>query len=194
MIRWARRATAAIGGAAIALLLAGCGAPGAGALTALPRTVQQPFADQGATRRLVEVRRFVVAALSAEVNAYRRTDAAGGLTAAQRVSEVRAFEAAPLAAQLGEGPPLGMPDAFGDAGFQAVRWQGVAVRDDRAKAYVIGHQRYLSLDGAVLRGPAVQVQVLLQREPTAPHGWLVVAEAAVSDEQVESVDPTGPPS
>jgi hypothetical protein len=185
---------AGIGGAVAALLLAGCGAPGAGDLTTLPRTVQQPFPDQGPAHRVAEVRRIVVAALSAEVNAYRRTDAAGGLTAAERVREVEAFEADGLATLVGVGPPLGMPDAFGSAGFRAVRWEGVAVRGDRAKTYVIGHQRYVTLDGATFRGPAVQVQVLLRREPAAPHGWLVVAEAAVSDEQVESIDPTRSPS
>jgi hypothetical protein len=151
--------------------------------------VQVPFADAGEPRRIAEIRRVVVAALSAEVDAYRRTDAASGLTAAQRVAEVAAFEAAPLAAGVAEGPPLTMPIPFGGAEFRPVRWEGVAVRDGLAKAYVVGHDLYRSLDDGVSRGPASQVQLLLRRDAAAPHGWRVVAEAAVSDERVASVDP-----
>lgn len=190
----ARRAVAAVAGLAVALLLAGCGAPGAGALTALPRTVQQPFADQGAPGQVAEVRGFVEAALTTEVNTYRSTDAAGGLTGAERVREAAAYESPSLATQLQEGPPLGMPVPFADAAFQPVRWEGIAVRDGRAKVYVIGHQRYRRLDDTSVRGPAAQVQLLLQRDTSAPHGWLVVAEAAVRDERVTSIDPSRPPS
>jgi hypothetical protein len=185
----ARPPLLALAGVGLVLALAGCGAPGPGSLTSLPRTVQVPFPDTGERQRIPEIRHVVVSALSAEVDAYRHTDAAGGLTAAQRVAEVAAFEAAPLAAGVAEGPPLTMPTAFAGAEFRPVRWEGVAVRDGLAKAYVVGHDLYRTLDDGASRGPASQVQLLLRRDATAPHGWRVVAEAAVADERVASVDP-----
>ncbi len=186
-----RRSSAAAVVLVVALLLAGCGALGPASLTALPRTVQQGFADQGAPARIAEVRRFTVAALSAEVNTYRSTDAAGGLAPAERVREASAFESRSLAEQLRAGPPLGMPIPFDEAAFVPVRWEGVTVRDDRAKVYVIGHQEYRTPQDGLARGPAMQVQLLLRREASAPRGWLVIAVAAVSDERVASIDPSG---
>jgi hypothetical protein len=183
---------AAVAGAAVALLLAGCGAPGPGALDALPRTPQAPFPDEGGPARVAEVKRFVVEALSAEMNVYRSTDAAGGLSAAQRVAEARAFEAPQLAARAAYDSPIGQSSPISSAAFRPVRWDGVAVRGDLAKVYVIGHDEFVTPGGGAYRGSAWQYQLLLRREPGSPRGWLLVAENAVGGESVISLDPVGP--
>jgi uncharacterized lipoprotein YmbA len=110
-----RTAVAAVG---VALLLTGCGTPGPGALTALPRTPQLPFRNEGDAARIADVKRFAVAALSAEVDVYRRTDAAGGLSGAARVAEAGAFETAPLASRVGYDSPIGWGGPFGSAEFR----------------------------------------------------------------------------
>jgi len=189
--RAVRTAAAAVGAA---LLLAGCGAPGPGALTALPRTPQQAFPDEGDPARVAAVKRFVVAALTSEVDVYRRTDAAGGLSAAQRIAEVGAFEAPDLAARAGYDGTIGWAGPIGGSRFQPVHWDGVAVRGGVAKVYVIGHDELLTLDGGARRDAAWQYQLVLKRVPGAPHGWLVVAESAVGGERVVSTDPSAAPS
>jgi hypothetical protein len=185
---------AAVAAAGVALLLAGCGAPGPGALTALPRTPQAPFPDEGDPARVAAVKRFVVAALSAEVDVYRHTDAAGGLSATDRVAEAGAFEAPHLASRVTYDSPIGWGGPFVSARFRPVRWDGVAVRDGLAKVYVVGHDEFLTLDGGAYRGSPWQYQLLLRREPGAAHGWLLVAEAAVGGDRVASLDPAAAPA
>jgi hypothetical protein len=179
----------ALAAAGAALLLAGCGTPGPGALTALPRTPQMPFRNEGDRARIAEVKGFVVAALSAEVDVYRRTDAAGGLNGAARVAEAGAFETPRLASRVAYDSPIGWGGPFGSAAFRPVRWDGVAVHGDAAKVYVVGHDEFLTLDDAVYRGSPWQYQLLLRRDPGAPHGWLLVAEASVGGDRVASLDP-----
>jgi hypothetical protein len=184
-----RRWTAGIAAGVCALLLAGCGAPGPGALTALPRTPQVPFRDEGGAAEVAAVKDFVVAALTAEVDVYRRTDAAGGLSAAARVAEAGAFEAPSLASRAAYGSTIAWLGPISGAAFRPAHWDGVAIRGGVAKVYVIGHDEFLGLDGGHYRDAPWQYQLVLRREPGAPHGWLLVAEATVGGERSASMDP-----
>ena len=175
-------------GVGVALLLAACAPPGPGSLTGLPRTVQAPFRDEGAPQDVQAVRRVVVAALSAEVHAFRIRDGASSrLPAAQRVAEVAAFQAPALARRASHDPVMGPIDRFASARFRPARWDGIAVRGDSAKAYVIGHDELFMLDGGLRRDAPWQYQLLLHRGPDGR--WTVVAEQALGDEQVRAVDP-----
>jgi hypothetical protein len=177
----------ALAGAGVALLLTACAPPGPGSLTGLPRTVQAPFPDEGAHRDVVAVRRVVVAALSAEVDAFRiRNGGSTRLPAAQRVAEVAEFEAPTLAARARYDPVMGPIDRYVEATFRPTRWDGVAVRGNTAKAYVIGHDELFMLDGGLRRDASWQYQLLLRRG--ADGRWTVVAEQALGDEQVRAID------
>ena len=65
-------------------------------------------------------------------------------------------------------------DVWADVAFHVDRWEGVRIAGDTARVLVHGEDRGTAWGGRAKRDHDRQEQLVLYRDPTAPHGWRIV--------------------
>lgn len=152
----------------------------------VPKDVQSPFADTGPKKDRSAVRASLVDALSAQEDQLARTEqGAPRQSTSARDARLRSVESASMAtSDLAAMAYLTATDTpFRSSQFNVTTWQGVAVRGDYAKAYVLGNNTYLGWDGSTRTGATWQYKALLKRDPHAANGWILTESDAASNEQ-----------
>lgn len=160
-------------------------------VTTLPEGVEQAFPNAGPNADRSAVRDTVVAALSERENMLSQSkDHTPLYSEPDRVATLAAVEAPALVKHdlVAIDYLTTQEDPFRSARFEVGTWQGVMVRGDRAKTYVVGHTSYDLWTGATRRTEAFQHKVLLSRDATATFGWIVIAMKAAYDDTIPSFD------
>lgn len=65
-------------------------------------------------------------------------------------------------------------DVWADLTFHVDRWEGVRIAGGTARVLVHGEDRGTAWGGRAKRDHDRQEQLILHRDPTAPHGWRIV--------------------
>lgn len=171
-----------------ALGLAACSAAATPRIdvTRLPRDVQTPFTDAGPAPARAAVRASLVDALTAEEDQLARTEQGEPMSSpAARSARLQRVESKTRATQdlLAPAYLTAADTPFRSSHFTVTAWQGVAVQGDRAKAYVLGQHTYAYWNGTTRGEPEFQYKALLRRAARAPHGWILIAYKAASNEE-----------